>query len=276
VNGAMDAVVFKDNDFSSSVYVTMQVNADSVLKCVETSALKQFYVRSRFFDEDWHTEHTSIDTVSVIDTAVIPGSRYKLYDLVQRSELPFGNYNLACAFEDNGLATVATFIGQCDGERLTGSKVRVSDLLYLRSLPGGVSIIRGDEVLPANPWKAYAPGQPLSVYFEIYNLDLSGGESRYELMFEIHEAPEDPPGPWNRLGSAVARFVGFDDGDPAVAQSFERVGRHHDNSERISIDVASLETGRYRLVVTVTDLRDGEKDRSSKIFYKTAGIENVR
>jgi GWxTD domain-containing protein len=276
VDGAMDAVVFKNDEFTSSVYVTMQINADSLLNSLDVENLQEFHARSRFFDEDWKVEHTTIDTIGVLDAAMISGSQHNLYDIVLHSQLPFSNYNLACAFEDNGRATIATFIGQCDAERFAGSDVRVSDLLYLRSVPGGTSIVRGGEVLPANPWRAYAPGQQLNVYFEIYNLDLSGGQSRYRLSFEIHDSPADPPSAWNRLGRAVSRFVGIDDGEPAVAQTFERVGENYDERERIAIDVGSLEEGRYRLIVTVTDLQNHEQDRSSKIFYKTSGVEYAR
>lgn len=276
VGGAMDAVVFKDDNFSSSIYVTVQVDADSILNNIDPAALGVFHVRGRFFDEDWNVEHTVIDSVPAPGAPVVAGSDRDLYDVVLHSELPFGNYNLACAFEDTGHLAVATFIGQCDGERFADSKVLVSDLLFLRGAPGGTAIVRGDHRLPANPWRAYAHGQPLEVYFEIYNLDVSAGRSEYRLSFEIHESPADPPSAWNRLGRAVARFAGFDGGDPTVVQTFERTGQGYEERERIAIDVGTLDEGRYRLIVTVTDLHRGDRAQASKIFYKTGRAEYAR
>jgi GWxTD domain-containing protein len=276
VNGAMDAVVFRDDAFNSSVYVSMQVNADSVLGAVDVASLTAFHARSRFFNDDWHVEHTRCDTVPALNAPMVAGSDYDLYDVVLHNELPFGNYNLACAFEDSRRATIATFIGQCYGERFAGSDLQISDLLYLRDSPGGSAIVRGGETLAANPWRAYAHGQRLDVYFEIYNLAISRGNSRYRLTFEIHNSPEEPPGLWDHLGRAVRPFTGAADGDPAIAQTFERTGESHNERERIAIDVDSLDEGRYRLIVTVADLRDGEETRSSKIFYKTGDEEHAR
>jgi GWxTD domain-containing protein len=268
VNGAMDAMAFKDDDFQCSVYVAMQVNADSVLNNIDVSSLNEFHVRARFFDEDWVVERSAADTLRALDMAMVPGSQCRLFDVVTRHQMPFGRYNLACAFEDDGQMTLASFVGRTESDRLLGSAIITSDLVFLREGSEGSSIARRGEILPVNPWRAYAHGQPVRVYFEIYNLNVVGGRSRYRLTFGIHKDPEESPSAWNRLGRAVTGFVGIGGGDPEVTQTFERVGLEHDGRERIAIDIDSLEEGPYRLVVTVTDLHTGERTETGKNFVK--------
>ncbi len=268
VNGAMDVIAFKDDDFQCSVYVAMQVNADSVLNNIDVSSLHEFHVRARFFDEDWVVEHSTADTVRALDMAMLPGSQYRLYDVVTRHQMPFGRYNLACAFEDDGRTTIASFVGRAESDRLLGSAITTSDLVFLREGSEGSSIVRNGEVLPVNPWRAYAHSQPVRIYFEIYNLNVVGGRSRYRLTFGIHKDPEESPSAWNRLGRAVTGFVGIGSGDPEVTQTFERVGLEHNEWERIAIDIENLEEGPYRLVVTITDLHTGVRTETGKNFVK--------
>jgi hypothetical protein len=268
VNGVMDAVAFKDDEFQSSIYVVAQINADSVLDAVDLSSIEDFYVRSRFFDADWQAEHSAADTIRAFNLPMIPGSRYRLFDVVRRYPMPFGHYNVAFAFEDGGGVTSAVFVGHAQSTRLIGPATVASDLLFLRSGTEGASIVRGGEVLLANASCAYSQGQALGVYFEVYNLSVVEGRSQYRLTFNIHKDPEVPPSAWNRLGRTVTGFVGLTSSEPAVAQTFDRVGLDHDAQERIAIDIGSLAEGRYRLVVTITDLHTGGRTETGKNFVK--------
>jgi hypothetical protein len=163
---------------------------------------------------------------------------------------------------------MALFRGQSDGNRLIGDAISTSDLLFLRGGSGGASIVRGGEVLLPNPWGAYGHGQPLRAYFEIYNLDVTKGQSRYRLTYEIHDDPEETPSAWNRLGGAVTSLFGAGRGDPSAAQTFVRAGTEHSARERIAIDIDALKPGRHRLTVAVEDLQSGERTEVDKSFVK--------
>jgi GWxTD domain-containing protein len=268
IDGAVDAVAFKDDDLTSSVYVTAQINADSVLSSVDLASSRDWYVRTRFFDYDWMETHTDAETLGVADLPVVEGTEYRLFDFVSRHRMPFDSYVFAFTFEDNLSTVLATYNGQSDGSGLIGDALASSGVLLLREGRTGASFVRRDELLTANPWRTYAAGQPLRAYFEVYNLHLSEGRTRYRVTYEIHDHPDKPRTHWNRLGRWVTSIVGAGDGAPYVAQTFTRVGFDHDTSEKIAIDVDVLKGGRYRLIVTVEDINSGERTRVDKSFYK--------
>lgn len=273
INGAMDVVVFKDDDLNASVYVAAQINADSVLNTVDLASFRRWHARTRFFDTSWNEAHATAETLGVADLPLVDGTQYRLFDVVSRHRMPFDDYLTAFAFEDDRKTVLAVFTGQSDGSRMIGDALALSDVLLLREGTTGASFVRRDELLLANPWKTYQTGQPLRAYFEIYNLSVTGGESRYRITYEIRDHPERPLNSWNKLGRWMAGVVGTRDGDPHVAQSYTRAGYGHDESEKISIDIDVLKGGRYRLIITVEDLNSGETAAVDKTFYKagTAG-----
>jgi hypothetical protein len=269
-DGVLDAVAFKDDSFSCSVYVMMHANADSLLAAVDLKEVREFEVRTRFYDEDWEVEKDDAARVPTHEMSVLPGSKYRVFDVVRRHRMPFGRYNVACALSDDAQAVRAVQRGNCDATHLAESGLISSEILFLREDLSGASFSRGGELLTPNPWRAYGPSQRVGVYFEVYNLAVTGRQSRYRLTYEIHEDPEDPPGPWHRLGKFVIRVAGLAKGSPTLAQSFERVGDSHTATERMSVDVSQLSEGRHRLWLTIEDLNSGRVWETNRSFVKAA------
>jgi GWxTD domain-containing protein len=268
--GALDAVAFKDDDFGCSIYVMMHANADSLLGAIDMTAMKHFNLRTRFYDDDWVVEKDASEQVPSHEMTLLPGSKYRLFDVVRRYRMPFGRYNVACAIADDTRMARAVERASCDATHLAQSRLTSSEILFLREGSLGASFARGGELLTPNPWRAYGEDQGVSVYFEIYNLTVVDRQSRYRVTYGIHDDPDDNPGPWGRLGRFMSRVSGLGKGEPSVAQSFDRVDESHRARERMVIDVSKLPAGRYRLWVTITDLNNGNEWETSRSFHRAA------
>ena len=271
INGAIDAVVFRDDDLLSSLYVMAEINADSVMRVVDAASLENFQIRTRLFDSEWNTQLSSADTVPAFNVPRVQGTLFDLFDVAKQFRMPFDYYNIAFAFEDGGGGAISVLLTHSDGNHLITDDVITSDLLFLRDSADGATIVRHDQMLYPNPWGIYGHGQHLRVYFEIYNLAVTGGQSEYRVTYEISGDPDTPRSSWNRLGRAVAGLFGG--GDPVAAQSFVRIGANHSDQEQIAIDIDALKNGRHRLSVSIHDLQSGDKTVMRKNFFKVGTPE---
>jgi len=273
VDGAIDAVAFMDDQFRCTVYICMHANADSLLRNADVPTLRNFRVRARFFDKGWIPEETDSLLIPAHEIAMIPGSRFRIYDVVLDRTVPFDNYHVACTLEDDAGHAKAALRCVCEASHLSRSGLTSSELLFLRDGPPGASFVRGGELLMPNPWRGYGNGQRVGVYFEVYNLSVAAGASRYRVTYEIYEDREESRTGWDRLGRFIANFVGMDQGAPVLAQAFDRTGDSHRSSERMAIDVDLLPEGRYRLWVEIEDLISGALWETSRSFFKVGSPE---
>jgi GWxTD domain-containing protein len=269
INGTVDAVAFKDDDFTCSIYTMLHVNADSMLTSLDVADLDAFTLRTRFFDENWSVEKDFSSRIRAHELPVIPGSKFRLFDVVRRYKMPFGRYHVACTLEDEARRARSAQNGTCNAVHLASSDLTSSEILFLRDGASGASFSRGGELLTPNPWRAYGEGQNVAIYFEIYNLTMVSGNSRYRVTYEIHEDPEKEPPAWRRLGGLVARITRLADDEPSVAQTIEGVGDDYRARERMAIDVSTLPEGRHRLWLTIEDLNSGSTWEMSRSFYKS-------
>jgi GWxTD domain-containing protein len=99
------------------------------------------------------------------------------------------------------------------------------------------------QVVP-HPARAYRPPFPLSIYFEIYGLEVSPeGIAYYRIEYRII--------PLDRRRAGLV----LEETPPAISSSFETSGYGAAEPQRLSIATENLREGRFRLVVTVTDRR---------------------
>lgn len=269
VGGVIEAIAFKDDEMQCSIYVASHINADSMLRHIDPATLRQYHVRTRFFDENWVAEVTDSVALRAHEVPMLPGSRFAVYDVARGHPMPFGRYHIAFTFEDDGRRAAARLRTKCDASHLASSNLVSSEMMFLRDgIPGG-AISRAGEILLPNPWRAYGYGQRLHLYFEVYNLSVVSGQSRYRVTYAIHDEPDENRSAWRLLGEYVGRFVGLAQGPPAVAQTIERVGVAHRSGERMAIDINMLPEGHYRLWLTIDDLNDGDHWETSRDFYKS-------
>jgi GWxTD domain-containing protein len=271
IPGAMDVTAFKDDEFSSTMYVAARIDADSVETIVDVSKIDDFHFRAAFYDGEWLPDRIFADTLATADVATARDGNTTYYVLVRDVELPFDSYHVACAFEDDEGLTRALFKGHGDSYRFAEGDLAVSDVLYQddRERAAG-SFLRKERRLYPNPRHAYSGDQRLFVYFEVYGLQTSAGNTDYDITYIIYEAPNRSSSRWRQLGRSIASFVGAsEDRDPAISQTIRRQGIDHTSAEDIRINIDSLPAGRYELIVTVQDRVSGEWANAASFFYKT-------
>ncbi len=99
------------------------------------------------------------------------------------------------------------------------------------------------EVVP-HPLRHYLKGEPVPVYFEVYNLETDDeGLSQYHVEYHIVPATESKSEFWER----------YDRERPVVASGFESSSYGSTDVLYISIDTDHLRQGTYDLLVTVKD-----------------------
>jgi len=269
--GAMDVAVFKDDEFSSTVYMTAKVDADSLRGVVNLEKVNFFHFRGAFFDSEWVADQRFADTLWTSNVPVGGEGRSRYYFYGRSASLPFDSYHIACAFEDEFSTARALFKDTGDSYRFVTGDLAVSDIMFLSPPENRViSFTRNGKSLFPNPGRKYKDLQRLGVYFEVYGLGLSERRTDYDVTFHIYEAPEQTPSPWARFGRRLVDLAGFgDDRDPAVSQTIRRRGVSHTATEEMLINVDALEAGRYELVVAVRDRVNGETAYVSAEFVKT-------
>jgi GWxTD domain-containing protein len=268
--GAMDVAVFKDDQFSSTVYMAAKVDADSLRKSVDLGDVNFFYLRGAFFDGEWLANYRFADTLWTSDVPLAREGRARYYYVTRSVTLPFDSYHLAVAFEDQLGKARALFKGEGDSFRFVTDELAVSDIMFLSPAAGRVaSFVRNGKSLHPNPGREYHEKERLAVYFEVYGLGLSRRRTDYDITFHIYEAPQKLPSPWARFGRRLVDLAGFgDDRDPAVSQTLRRRGVAHTATEEMLINVDALEAGRYELVISVRDRVSDQRAYISAEFIK--------
>jgi len=269
--GALDVAVFKDDAFSSTVYLAAKIDADSLRKTVELGDVNCFYLRGAFFDGEWVADHRFADTLWTSEVPLAREGKTRYYYAARSVSLPFDSYHVACAFEDELGITRALFKGTGDSFRFVEGGLEVSDILF-QSPPERrvVSFERNGKTIYPNPGRRYEKGQRLGVFFEVYGLGISQRRSDYDVTFHIYENPEKNSSTWSQLGRRIVDLAGFgEDRAPAVSQTFRRRGVTHTTAEEMLIDVDALAAGRYELVISIYDRVIEDTAHVSAVFVKT-------
>jgi GWxTD domain-containing protein len=271
IPGAMDVTAFKDDEFSSTLYVAARVDADSVDTVIDVGKIESFYFRGAFFDRDWKSDRRFADTLATSDVRSASDGNKTYYFLVRDVDLPFDSYHVACAFEDDEGLTRALLKGHGDSYRFSEGRLIVSDVLYQDEARRDMcSFVRKGKRLYPNPGRVYAQGQRLVVYFELYGLQMSARSTDYDITYAIYEAPEPSSSTWRQLGRRIAGFVGAgDDRNPAISQTIHRQGVDYTGTEDMRVNIDTLTPGRYELIVTVADHVSGEWATSASFFFKS-------
>ena len=275
-----DAIAFRDDEMTSTVYVAMAVDASALRAVVDVSRLDRFIARAAYFDEAWTREGGFSDSVAVgdvIEAETTPGRA--AFEWVRELRMPSDRYHIATAFEDAQGLTRAVGRRDVDALRFAHDGLQLSDVLLYRAeapRPGEAAVERGGARMRPNVERQYGADDRLRAYVEIYGLTLAtdGAErtSSYDLRFAIFPSRGKDDPAWVDFGRRAIEWAGFGErDDAAIAQTFRREGRAYNEQESIAIDIDALGDGRYELVVEVKDRRSGESALVHAPFWKHAG-----
>jgi GWxTD domain-containing protein len=177
---------------------------------------------------------------------------------VVRLEVPPGEYQMEVRGDDEERDRLGIYRKTVDVEAYGTDSLRISDLELAWRITEEQELERfrkGDlEVIPM-PTRSFLKGQPVSVYYEIYNLARDEfGQARYKVEFTVRTlVGGDRGGIVSRL---VQSFTGSE--SEQVAIRYEQVGREETQVAYVELDMAKHGSGRYELRVEVTDIESGD------------------
>lgn len=189
--------------------------------------------------------------------------------------VPPGDVDVSVEFETTSGGTVAVQrrsvnVPDFDSPNLTLSDIllayRVEETDDGRPLSGSDVVRNGLSITPA-PWSVFSLSNPIYVYFEVYNLDVSGdGRADYEV-----EAALEP----KEKGNAVGRFVRgiFGGGDKGVSVSVPVSVASTSDGQYLIIDAEAQPEGLYTLFLRVTDRKSGREVTRERDLFLEAPIQ---
>jgi GWxTD domain-containing protein len=130
-----------------------------------------------------------------------------------------------------------------DSGRLLLSDLQVAYRVVEAGTDADPKSVRGKWQISAAPSRAFRAGDPVYVYFEIYNLARdSFGNTRYEVGYEV------------RRGRKKLKTLARKGSGEMVTVSYQQVGTSPDESDYVELDLRKGKPGRYRVKMTVKDL----------------------
>lgn len=121
----------------------------------------------------------------------------------------------------------------------------------------GQFVKHGLNVVPMSS-KAFRRDQNAYVYFEVYNLTRDAfGQSKYRIEYTVRSYREDAAPV--RILRGLGRLLRLVEEDQQVVIAYEQVGDKADERAYVELDLTAAEPGEQLIVVTVTDLLNGQE-----------------
>ncbi|MEM1054176.1 MAG: GWxTD domain-containing protein [Bacteroidota bacterium] len=168
-----------------------------------------------------------------------------------------GAYDVAVEFETADGAAAGVQRERIEIPDFDSPDLQLSDLLLAIQVEEGVQagpgrLQRGDFAIQPSPWGVYDVGDPVAVYFEVYNLNLDSGLASYEI--EARLVPKDQSRGIGRLFKRI--FGGRERG---VATEFPVEVSTSDDRQYVLLDASGQEPGFYTLTLRVRDTATGDR-----------------
>jgi tetratricopeptide (TPR) repeat protein len=226
------------------------------------------------YDEAWREiarESADMETVVTLrGVGRVSAEELYLVDLFRMRIQP-GRYHYALQVDDLGGDGMGVVKGDLDVRRFLPGGFALSDLVLSANVVEDGSYPRfqryGRTIYPL-PTRRFLPGQPLFLYYEVYNLQPDkSDEGRLEVFrvdYTVRAERLDRNAVRRFFGALVDR-VGLREEPNAVTLSFESGGEPTETGvwpQHLSLDTAALPPGEYTLEVVVTD--HGLQDRQAR------------
>ena len=167
---------------------------------------------------------------------------------------PPGRHQVSMEFETAGGGTVAVQRRDVDIPDFSKDALNLSDVMLAYGIEetfdepaadGGEIVRNGLSISPA-PWSVFSASQPIYMYFEVYNLQLSQ-DDQTDFQMEAVLTPREQ-------AKGVAKFVkNLFGGAKGVSVSLPGTGAQTDDGHYLILDAMNQEAGLYTLTLRVSD-----------------------
>lgn len=223
------------------------------------------------FDSDWNNISRETWRQEHVSPLPIDSANHTMLTFQRRMDLPPGTYTLAVEFRDDSSGNIGAIRDPLDVESYGYDALQISDILLADDIKAKAALeaVTLDNVeFTPNISRRFRQAQPVFLYFEVYNLRLTGvpGNSRFRVEYSMQykRVPEDAE--WS-IGDVLGRLFSFSRNQFELATTAEYDGVSPVENMFIQIDPSSLEPGLYLLVLRVSDLIGGNLVEKNVGFY---------
>ncbi len=265
LNIPLDIVAFQGQNDNTELEFCYDIPIDWI-----SSSGNRFKLRYGIFlfDQSWNpviqkTKELSFKNNDISTINLEP--RYSNHELI---EIKPGIYHYAFEFEDEKSGRRSKIHQDIRVRGFLNNQFQISDILFaIRIQPPNLNVLpsRSDFRIIPNPLRIFRRGEPVVIYYELYQLsqDLSG-ETRFRIEYQIGADTE--------ALSSVKRFltnIGIMKKTGQVTSSYEYTGTTHDELQYLKILLDKNMTGKIKLILKATDALTGvsvQKEASFRVI----------
>ena len=247
-----EALTFRGRNGEADLQLNLGLPLDNVLVAGDRDTTVTLERRIALIENRTEEVRKTRDRLDVRISAAGRGTGLLAVDRVDLTAAS-GTYRLALQMSRLNTNRLQVYHQEVEVPDYDGGQLLLSDLqvaYHVReagpdSDPGSV---RGKWQIAAAPSRAFRSGDPVFVYFEIYNLQRDAfGNTRYEVGYEV------------RRGRKKLKTLARKGSGEMVSVSYKQVGASPHESDYVELDLRKGKSGRYRVKMTVKDLVSGRQ-----------------
>ena len=219
------------------------------------------------YDEENRLVHRSVGDMELYSSRRVDTTELAFVPEMDRFSVAPGTYRLSVQILDTTSDKSQVYDREVVLSPYGENSLRVSDIEMAALIrpSRGSKFTKGDiEVVP-NPSLAYLPGQPVFVYYEVYNLDKDEfGRTKYRVSYQLQSLEKGNVAV--RFLTALGRMVGIDRTAEVVTVEYAHEGDKADEYGYLELDMSNTEPGRQMVTVSVVDDNTGQTTASRATF----------
>ena len=256
---ATDLTEFKGKGDSSALEISYAVHADSLYLSRNEDQWESRLNKGMFvFDSQWNEIHSRRNEVVFPENDIIDIGASRYFIASDAVSLEPGIYHLAFELFDTESGRRGSVRKEVELRTHAPDSLALSDILLARSIEAdstAYTFLREDLDIVPNPLKRFTSGEPVYIYYEIYNLAQdASGMSRFRIEYTLGDGDDDGPGLFVRFLSKL-NIVDIR-GDVTTTLVYE--GNSSCEFLYQKIDLPDDLDGDVALTVQITDLQSGE------------------
>lgn len=264
LNFHFDAVDFQGKNEHSRMEVYYGVPLANLPDSVQATGILERGIA--LFDSTWRPVYRKMAPLPfAVDATDSLGAGDLAVDQIALN-MPPGDYHLGVEVRSPKGNLRGAYTRSLTVEPYTGPSLMLSDIEMAGLVVEDASTkVKGGHKVVPMPSKTYLPGQPVTIYYEVYGLTHDElGQTRYQMDYQISPRKGKPLAV--TILRAVGKLLGIEQ-KKVVTISYEQTGTQKTEHNYLEIDVKGSEAGRYELEVAVTDLHTKEKVAKDVIFF---------
>lgn len=223
------------------------------------------------FDTEWNDVHRDAREFTHTSLQAVDSTSRNFITIQKHIELNPSDYHIAIEFKDDSSGNISTVREVLHVEKYGFETLQLSDILLVHDIEPTVSpeaLTIDNLKFTPNVSRIYEKPNSIFLYFEVYNLQLTGvpGNSRYKIEYSVQYRKSEDEGKWS-LSAILGKVFNFSKNEYDLATEAEYSGISPVENLYIEINPETLAPGVYQLTLKVTDSLAGSEARKEALFY---------